>query len=107
MQNEYIYNTILYIKNTSFPDAWNGIYHMDRIKMDERFRMLLEEDTRNGNVESIHDSQDSKERVFSFARKLISFSEMKVIGILEIEITNKLLFKDLYKDKNWLNITLF
>lgn len=99
MQNQYIYNTILYVENTTFPDAWNGIYHMDRIKENERFRMLLEEDKKMEMWYPIHDSQDSKEKVFSFARKLISFSEMKVIGILEIEITEKLLFKDLYKDK--------
>ena len=99
MQNQYIYNTILYVENTTFPDAWNGIYHMDRIKENERFRMLLEEDKKMEMWYPIHDSQDSKEKVFSFARKLISFSEMKVIGILEIEISNKVLFKDLYKDK--------
>lgn len=107
IQNKYIYNTMLYVRNMSFPDAWNGIYHMDAIDGDEGYRTILAEDTILEKWSSIHASKTEKyegaagrEKVFSLSRKLISFRDKRCIGILEIEISGKTLFENLEKEKD-------
>lgn len=107
VQNRNIYDTILYVNNMSFPDAWNGIYHMDAIEKDEWYRGMLVQENLLEKWRSIHDSKSEKaersvvkEKVFSLCRKLTSFKDKSCIGLLEIEIPEKTLFENLGKDKD-------
>lgn len=107
IQNKFIYNTILYTSNTSFPNSWNNINHMDKIEDDEMHKTFLNESVALGKWNPIHDTKmviyaryKVKEKVFSFSRKLISFTDKKCFGLLEVEITGKTLFEDLETDKD-------
>lgn len=105
IQNKHIFNTMIYLNNKSFPDSWNGLYHMETIEGSEWYKKLLEEDDLLVKWSSIHDTKHerykenvTKERVFSLCRKLISFKDKSCIGLLEIEIPEKTLFENLGKD---------
>jgi len=102
IQNKYIYGTMLYINNKTFPSSWNNIYHMDTMENAEKYGSFLEDDSILQKWNSIHDTEKevysrstAKERVFSLSRKLITFADKKCIGVLEIEITEKELFENL------------
>lgn len=101
VQNKFIFHTLLYIRNATFPDAWNGIYHLDRAREDESIKTLLAE-SGLARWNPMHDSKlersvslPEKEKVFSLSRKLISFGDKTCIGILEMEITVRELFASL------------
>ena len=105
IQNKNVYNTLLYVGNTSFPDSWNNIYHMERIEQDEEYQAFLEDSATLEMWNPIHEtkmerSNRFKERVFSLSRKLISFTDKKCIGVLEVEITWKALFEELETGKD-------
>lgn len=105
IQNRYIHHTKLYVRNTSFPDAWNGIYHFNRIALDERYGEFLQTNTVLQQWNPIQDSTFDRqistainERVLSLSRKLISFLNGENIGVLEIEISTRTLFENLETD---------
>ncbi len=102
IQNKYIFSTMLYIKNLSFPNAWNNIYHITAIEDDEEYSTFLEDRGALQKWNILHDTKMQrysrfmvKERVFSLSRKMISFVDKECIGILEIEISEKELFENL------------
>lgn len=105
VQNKYIFHTLLYIRNETFPDAWNGIYHLDRAREDERIQALLA-DSGLSSWNPVHDSKlersvslPEKEKVLSLSRKMISFRDKTVIGVLEMEITVRELFESLEQEE--------
>lgn len=105
IQNRYIHHSLVYVANTSFPDAWNGIYHLDRIESEEQYKLFLEDRALLQQWNPLRDSMMEqyiktavKEKVFTFSRKLISFSDDRCIGILEIEIAAKTLFNNFSMD---------
>lgn len=107
IQSRYIYNTVLYVSNKTFPDSWNGIYHIDSIENDELYRPILAKNAVLENWSPVHDSKNEKltgaagaEKVFSLHRKLISFRDKSCIGVLELEISAKILFKNLENEKD-------
>lgn len=107
IQNKFVYSTLLYTSNTTFPDSWNSIYHLDNIGADEGYRSFLEDDSLLGQWNPIHETKTviyarykMKEKVFSFSHKLISFTNKKGFGVLEVEITDKELFEDLEAEKD-------
>jgi len=102
IQNKYIYGTMLYINNKTFPNSWNSIYHIDVKEDNEEYRAFLEDENMLQKWNTIHYTEKEvysrttvKERVFSLSRKLISFVDKKLIGVLVIEITEKELFDNL------------
>jgi len=102
IQNKYIYGTMLYINNKTFPNSWNSIYHIDAKEDDEEYMVFLEDENILQKWDSIHDTEKEiysrhtiKEKVFSLSRKLISFVDKKLIGVLVIEITERELFENL------------
>ena len=106
-QNKNIYDTMLYVSNMSFPNNWNGIYHLDTIEKDEWYRDMLEDTALLEKWRTIHDSKTDlysgiavKEKVFSLCRKLISFKDKSCLGLLEIEIPEKTLFENLGKEED-------
>ena len=110
IQNKYIYYTMLYINNASFPDDWNGIFQMNKLENEQWHRGFMEDNSLLERWSAIHDSKTNKvdgdlvrEKVFSLYRKLISFKNRSCIGILEIEIPGKTLFENLKKDKDILS----
>ena len=106
IQNKYIFSTMLYINNTTFPNSWNNIYHMTEIEDEEGYRAFLEDKDALQMWNSIHDTKMEryssfmvKERVFSLSRKMVAFADKEFMGILEIEINEKELFENL-KNEN-------
>lgn len=107
MQNKYIYDTMLYLNNRSFPNGWNDIYQMTTIKDNEWYSRFLEDDTSLRKWSSIHNSKTRKitgnigrDKVLSLCQKLISFNDKSCIGIFEIEISEKNLFQNLRMGKD-------
>jgi len=105
IQNRYVHHTKFYVKNTSFPDAWNGIYHLRRINFDPRYHVFLENEKKLHQWNPVHDSAIKNKittalavRVISLSRKLISFESGRNIGVLDIEIAIKTLFENLEAD---------
>ncbi len=101
VQNKYVFHTMLYTRNNTFPNAWNGIYHLDLARENEGVQTLLA-GSGLSNWNSVHDSMlvrsvsiPGKEKVFSLSRKLISFGDKACIGIFEMEITVRELFESL------------
>lgn len=107
IQNRYIYDTLTYIDNNTFPNAWNGLYHLDTVKGEGWYKELLTDGNLSVKWSPIHVTKSElsaryavKENVFSLCRKLISFKDKRCVGILEIEISEKTLFENLGKDKD-------
>lgn len=105
LQNRHIYDNMLYIRNQSFPDEWNGIYHIDAIENEECYMSLIADDNLLKKWRLLHDSRTIKvksdiarEKVFSLCQKMISFNDKSCIGILELEVSEKTLFENLEKD---------
>ena len=98
VQNKYVFHSRLYIRNRSFPDAWNGIYHLAHADEDVELHDLLSGEALS-KWHPVHDSKlersvslPEKEKVFSYSRKLISFGDKACIGVLEMEMTVRELF---------------
>ncbi len=107
MQNKYIYDTMLYLDNSSFPSGWNDIYQVSDIVGDLWYENLLEDSSTLRKWSSLHDSKTKKisgnigrDRVLALCQKLISFNDKSCIGLLEIEISEKLLFDNLVSSNN-------
>jgi len=107
MQNKYIYDTMLYLDNSSFPSGWNDIYQVSDLMGDERYKDFLEDKSELKEWSSLHDSKTKKitgnigrDKVLSLCQKLISFNDKRCIGILEIEISEKVLFENLVSSNN-------
>lgn len=105
VQNKYVFHTLLYIRNSSFPDDWNGIYHLAHADKDPHLRDLLAGEALS-KWHPVHDSKlersvtlPEKAKVFSFSRKLISFGDKATIGVLEMEMTVRELFDGLEQEK--------
>ena len=104
IQNRYVYSTMFYLNNYTFPNAWNGIYHLDTVEDESWYKELLEDGTLPAKWSMLHDTKNElysryvdKEKVFSLCRKMVSFNDKSGIGILEIEISAKVLFENLGK----------
>lgn len=107
MQNKYIYDTMLYLDNSSFPSGWNDIYQVSDIMGDLWYENLLEDSSTLRKWSSLHDSKTKKtsgnigrDRVLALCQKLISFNDKSCIGLLEIEISEKVLFDNLVSSNN-------
>ncbi len=104
IQNRYVFSTMFYLNNYTFPNAWNGIYHLDTVEEEGWYKELLEDGTLPAKWSTLHDTKNElysryvdKEKVFSLCRKMVSFNDKSGIGILEIEIPAKVLFENLGK----------
>ncbi len=107
MQNKYIYETMLYLDNNSFPRGWNDIFQVSDIIGDEWYADLLADNSALKKWSSLHDSKTRKisgnigrDKVLSLCQKLISFNDKSCIGLLEIEISEKVLFDNLVGSSN-------
>jgi two-component system sensor histidine kinase YesM len=107
IQNKNVFNTLIHLKDKSFPDSWNGLYHLDKIEGLDWFNRMLEDEDILVQWSSLHETKhvkqrdfNVKEKVFSLYRKLISFKDKSLIGLLEIEISEKVLFEHLGKDND-------
>lgn len=107
MQNKYIYETMLYLDNSSFPRGWNDIFQVSDIIGDEWYADLLDDNSALKKWSSLHDSKTRKisgnigrDKVLSLCQKLISFNDKSCIGLLEIEISEKVLFDNLVGSSN-------
>lgn len=107
MQNKYIYETMLYLDNSSFPRGWNDIFQVSDIRGDEWYADLLDDNSTLKKWSSLHDSKTRKisgnigrDKVLSLCQKLISFNDKSCIGLLEIEISEKVLFDNLVSSNN-------
>lgn len=107
IQNRYVFNTMFFLRNHTFPNAWNGIYHLDTMEEDSWYKELLEDDALSAKWSTLHETKSElysryavKEKVFSLCRKLISFKDKTCIGILEVEIPEKTLFENLEKEED-------
>ncbi len=107
MQNKNIYDTMLYLDNSTFPDGWNNIYQLSDIRGDEWYSKLLDDNMALRRWSPVHDSKTKKitgnigrDQVLSLCQKLISFNDKSCIGLLEIEISEKVLFENLAGEKN-------
>ncbi len=107
IQNKYIYETMLYLDNSSFPRGWNDIFQVSDIMGDEWYADLLDDNSALKKWSSLHDSKTRKitgnigrDKVLSLCQKLISFNDKSCIGLLEIEISEKVLFENLVDPSN-------
>ena len=107
MQDKYIYNTMMYLDNSSFPNGWNDIYHISTIEGDKWYEQLMEDTLTLRKWSPLHDSRTRKiagdigrDKVLSLCQKLISFNDKGSIGLLEIEISEKVLFENLVRETN-------
>lgn len=107
IQNKYIYETMLYLDNSSFPKGWNDIFQVSDIMGDEWYADLLDDNSALKKWSSLHDSKTRKitgnigrDKVLSLCQKLISFNDKSCIGLLEIEISEKVLFENLVDPSN-------
>lgn len=105
VQNKYVFHTLLYIRNRSFPDAWNGIHHLTHADEDPYLRELLAGEALS-KWHPVHDSKlersvtlPERTKVFSYSRKLISFADKTCIGVMELELTVRELFDGLEQEK--------
>lgn len=102
IQNKYIYDAMLYIKNETFPKSWNNIYRFPANQEDQFYSDFLTENSVRRKWSSIHYSRTNKpdadidrEKVFSLYRKLISFRDGRLIGMLVTEISANTLFENI------------
>lgn len=104
VQNRNVFNAVLYVSNMTFPNSWNGIYHLKEVSGSEWCGTLLANDSTvkiwRPSHDSIAERSDMKtEKVFSLCRKLLSFRDKSCVGILEVEISLKNMFEILDSDR--------
>lgn len=106
IQNKNIFASMVYIENNSFPDVLNNIYRLDFVEENEGYRDFMADGKTLQKWNTVHYSNDGiypkvyDERVFSLYRKLISFTNKRCIGVLELEIAESELFSNLKSDRD-------
>jgi two-component system, sensor histidine kinase YesM len=106
IQDRDIYESYLYIENKTFPDAWNNIFDLASIQGDPAYAGLLGDRRGMSSWRPLHYSRTTKttgvlgrEKVLSHCQKLISFGDKSLLGLLEIEISERTLFECLISDR--------
>ncbi|WP_249900384.1 sensor histidine kinase [Paenibacillus sp. PK3_47] len=103
-QNPYIHSIHVYMSNPQIPElygGYDGFFSISRIEDDENYRSLLDDNTIKSEWRSIHKEKLLLVRpdvspvadVFSYNRKIYSFHDFGIAGLVEIEITEGELFK--------------
>jgi len=107
IQNKYIYDSMLYIGNATFPDSWNNIFYISAIENNEYYNKFMTDSSVTKKWSSVHDSNTrrvagdiERERVFSLYRRLISFRDRNFIGVLVLEVSLRALFRNIGQGDN-------
>lgn len=103
-QNPYIHSIHVYMTNPQIPElygGYDGFFNIRRIAEDAEYRSLLEDNSTKSKWRSVHKEKLLLVRpdvlpvaeVFSYNRKIYSFHDFGIAGLVEIEITESELFK--------------
>ena len=102
-QNTYIHSIRIYMENNTIPELYDGFYHLDRIRNEEGYANFILNRESNSNWRGLHPEKSivslpgvvKKNEVFSFCRKMFSSKYLDLVGLLEIEVKQEVLFDSL------------
>ncbi|CAH1211336.1 hypothetical protein PAECIP111892_03537 [Paenibacillus auburnensis] len=105
-QNPYIHSIHVYMSNPQIPElygGYDGFFSIRRIAEDDNYRFLLNDNSTKSEWRSMHKEKLLLKRpdvspvadVLSFNRKIYSFHDFGIAGMVEIEITESELFKSM------------
>lgn len=105
-QNPYIHSIHVYMSNPQIPElygGYDGFFSISRIADDGNYRSLLDDNSIKSAWRSVHKEKLLLVRpdvspvadVLSFNRKIYSFHDFGIAGLVEIEIMESELFKPL------------
>lgn len=105
-QNPYIHSIHVYMSNPQIPElygGYDGFFSISRIADDSNYRSLLDDNSIKSAWRSVHKEKLLLVRpdvspvadVLSFNRKIYSFHDFGIAGLVEIEIMESELFKPL------------
>lgn len=105
-QNTYIHSIHVYMNNPTIPEIfelYDGFYSMDRIRGDGEYVRFMKDvqnstDWRGLHLENLLTTRPdvkAKADVFSYNRKILSGRNNEVNGLVEIEVTQSVLFQPL------------
>ncbi|CAN7500630.1 sensor histidine kinase [Paenibacillus sp. LjRoot153] len=102
-QNTYIHSIRIYMENNTIPELYDGFYHLDRIRNEEGYADFILNREGNSNWMGLHPEKTivslpgvvEKNEVFSFCRKMFSAKYLDLVGLLEIEVKQEVLFDSL------------
>lgn len=105
-QNPYIHSIHVYMSNPQIPElygGYDGFFNISRIADDGNYRSLLQDNSIKSAWRSVHKEKLLLVRpdvspvadVLSFNRKIYSFHDFGIAGLVEIEIMESELFKPL------------
>ncbi|WNS46407.1 sensor histidine kinase [Paenibacillus sp. MMS20-IR301] len=105
-QNTYIHSIHVYMNNPTIPELfelYDGFYSMNRIKGDMAYVQFMNDSGTQTNWRGLHLEKlltvrpdvKAKADVFSYNRKIFSGRNDEVNGLVEIEVTQNVLFQPL------------
>ena len=102
-QNTYIHSIRIYMENNTIPELYDGFYHLDRIRNEEGYANFILNRESNSNWRGLHPEKSivslpgvvKKNEVFSYCRKMFSSKYLDLVGLLEIEVKQEVLFDSL------------
>jgi two-component system sensor histidine kinase YesM len=102
-QNPNIYSIRIYMTNPTIPELYNSFYKVDRINQQSWYKEVISKPVYGWRT--VHDAATPLEKqrqgkpveVFSFYRKISSIQSFDMVGLLEIEVKEDVLF-DVSKD---------
>jgi two-component system sensor histidine kinase YesM len=102
-QNRNIYSIRIYMTNPTIPELYDSFYSIDRINYQSWYKEIIGKSAFGWRT--VHDAatplekqkQGKPDEVFSFYRKISSIQSLDIVGLLEIEMKEEVLF-DILKD---------
>ncbi|SEU18033.1 sensor histidine kinase [Paenibacillus sp. NFR01] len=105
-QNPYIHSIHVYMSNPQIPElygGYDGFFGLRRVESDPNYSALLADNSKKSEWRSVHKEKlllvrpdvSAVADVLSYNRKIYSFHDFGIAGLVEIEITEKELFKSL------------
>ncbi|AIQ57478.1 sensor histidine kinase [Paenibacillus borealis] len=105
-QNTYIHSIHVYMNNPTIPEIfelYDGFYSMNRIRGDGEYERFMKDSQNSTDWRGLHLEKllttrpdvEAKADVFSYNRKILSGRNNEVNGLVEIEVTQSVLFQPL------------
>ncbi|MCL6602751.1 MAG: sensor histidine kinase [Paenibacillus sp.] len=105
-QNNYIHSIHVYMSNPTIPELfelYDGFYSMNRIQGDEGYLSFMNDPRKQMDWRGLHLEKlltvrpdvQAKADVFSYNRKIFSGRKDEINGLVEIEVTQSVLFQSL------------
>lgn len=105
-QNKYIHSIHVYMNNSTIPELfelYDGFYSMNRIRDDEEYVSFMNDSKKQTDWRGLHLEKlltvrpdvEAKADVFSYNRKIFSGRNDEINGLVEIEVTQNVLFQPL------------